>query len=313
MRKCFTLLLLFAALFAHGQNLVKNGDFELYNNCSCGPSNISNALYVSQANTTGSSDYFNPCVADTCYVPVPNNFAGGQTGIAGDAYGGFYAYYYSLDQTVYREYVQLELTQPLDIGKQYTVSFYVSLAGFSGWACNGIGAAFVVGEYSEPGWNVINVQPEYYKDNVILDTTVWTLISFDFSASAAYDHIILGEYLSNQTIAAQQVPYTILPDPFQEQLYKYAYYYIDDIVVFESINIPNVFTPTPPDGTNDTFVIENLPDNSQLTIYNRWGTKVYESVNYNNDWDGEGHSQGVYYYILTTPNGKSYHGTVTVL
>jgi hypothetical protein len=74
-----------------------------------------------------------------------------------------------------------------------------------------------------------------------------------------------------------------------------------------------VFTPGVKDGLNDAFVIENLPPNSSLIIYNRWGTVVYESKNYLNDWTGDNHSDGVYYYILTTPVGKKYKGTITKL
>ena len=42
------------------------------------------------------------------------------------------------------------------------------------------------------------------------------------------------------------------------------------------------------DGINDLFVIENLEayPGSTLEIFNRWGTKVYESDNYINDWEG---------------------------
>ncbi|UPT68991.1 MAG: gliding motility-associated C-terminal domain-containing protein [Sphingobacteriales bacterium JAD_PAG50586_3] len=94
-------------------------------------------------------------------------------------------------------------------------------------------------------------------------------------------------------------------------------FYIDDVSVVECdtvlhLNIPNVFTPNN-DGGNDTFKIENLPDSSSITIYSRWGAIVYQSDNYQNDWDGSNFSDGVYYYILNLPEGKSKKGTVTIL
>lgn len=66
------------------------------------------------------------------------------------------------------------------------------------------------------------------------------------------------------------------------------------------ITIPNVFTPNG-DGVNDHFFIDNLINYpySQLEIYNRWGKKVYSTNNYQNDWDGKGVADGVYYYVLT--------------
>lgn len=78
------------------------------------------------------------------------------------------------------------------------------------------------------------------------------------------------------------------------------------------INIPNVFTPDA-DVSNQTFVVEHLPANSQLTIYNRWGIRVYQSTNYKNDWDGENHSAGTYFYLLTLPDGTNRAGSITVI
>lgn len=79
--------------------------------------------------------------------------------------------------------------------------------------------------------------------------------------------------------------------------------------------VPNVFTPNG-DGTNETFVIGNLElyPGSTLIVYNRWGRKVYESADYKNDWGGDGHSEGVYYYILDVPaKPEKLHGTVTLI
>ena len=84
------------------------------------------------------------------------------------------------------------------------------------------------------------------------------------------------------------------------------------------LTVPNVITPNT-DGINDAFVITNLQyyPNSKITIFNRWGNKVYESNNYQNDWNGEKHHDGVYYYILlvnnNTTEGIEYHGTITVI
>ena len=88
--------------------------------------------------------------------------------------------------------------------------------------------------------------------------------------------------------------------------------------------IPNVITPNG-DGFNDYFYIPNLNfyPNSSIVIFNRWGKKVYESSNYQNDWDGENHSDGVYYFILNINYGSSnnsndeikqeIHGIITVI
>lgn len=77
---------------------------------------------------------------------------------------------------------------------------------------------------------------------------------------------------------------------------------------------PDVITPNG-DGVNDFFVlpVAYVKPNCQMFIYNRWGKKVYESASYANDWDGEGHTDGVYYFTFFQPDGKEHHGTVTIL
>lgn len=85
----------------------------------------------------------------------------------------------------------------------------------------------------------------------------------------------------------------------------------------EEIIIPNVFTPNV-DNINDTFIIKNLPANSTVQIYNRWGALVSEWANPNGSWDGhtKGGSQvsaGVYYYIVTLPDGERKKGFIQLI
>jgi gliding motility-associated-like protein len=78
--------------------------------------------------------------------------------------------------------------------------------------------------------------------------------------------------------------------------------------------VPNVFTPNG-DSDNEHFVVTNLekfPD-SQLLVFNRWGNKIYESANYQNDWNAQGVPDGVYYFILTVSDGSLFKGFVTIL
>lgn len=84
---------------------------------------------------------------------------------------------------------------------------------------------------------------------------------------------------------------------------------------------------------NDTFYIDAIDTISecfdvtmQLQIFNRWGSLIYESNDYQNDWGGESHDNsvgahgkvptGTYYYILKLiENSKliaSYAGPIYV-
>ncbi len=90
----------------------------------------------------------------------------------------------------------------------------------------------------------------------------------------------------------------------------------EDVISEESLlskidlNIPNAFSPDG-DGVNDKWVIEGLEYYTKhyIRIYNRWEAKVFESINYQNDWDGiQTHGttlgndknlpEGIYFYII---------------
>ncbi len=89
--------------------------------------------------------------------------------------------------------------------------------------------------------------------------------------------------------------------------------------------IPQGFSPDG-DGKNETFIIKGLPDVSEneLTIFNRWGNKVYQNTNYDNSWDGRANMgvgtgnnklpQGTYYYILDikSDDQKPYTGFIVI-
>ncbi len=89
------------------------------------------------------------------------------------------------------------------------------------------------------------------------------------------------------------------------------------------VTLHNVITANA-DSKNDLFIIEGLQNypNSQLTIFNRYGTPVFESNNYRNDWGGTDNngkelSAGVYFYLLNLnddrPKEKIIKGTVSIL
>ncbi|MDC0257464.1 gliding motility-associated C-terminal domain-containing protein, partial [Crocinitomicaceae bacterium] len=102
---------------------------------------------------------------------------------------------------------------------------------------------------------------------------------------------------------------------------------VDDCTPEELI-IPTAFTPGS-DGAHDTWEIvglDNVYPNSRVTVYNRWGNKVFEhnassSDPYNNNmWDGTFNGAQLpvasYYYIIETNDASStekYEGTVTIL
>lgn len=81
----------------------------------------------------------------------------------------------------------------------------------------------------------------------------------------------------------------------------------------------HIFSPNG-DGANDYWYIENLEDLSdvKLSVFNRWGRKVYSSDDYKNDWNGFSEGQllpvGTYYYVidLAKYERKELSGSITI-
>ena len=74
-------------------------------------------------------------------------------------------------------------------------------------------------------------------------------------------------------------------------------------VVSTSI-IPNIFTPNG-DGINDLLKILSVDDSEEysMTIFNRWGNKVFETIDATVFWDGKDKSgsevsDGVYFFEI---------------
>lgn len=93
--------------------------------------------------------------------------------------------------------------------------------------------------------------------------------------------------------------------------------YEDQVTVTVFNDIPNGFTPDG-DGTNDVWNIPGVTENTEVMIFNRWGNKIYESVGYNEPWDGTYNNKplpmGSFYYVIDYRDGSEpINGTITLI
>jgi gliding motility-associated-like protein len=83
-------------------------------------------------------------------------------------------------------------------------------------------------------------------------------------------------------------------------------------VIVVNLTIPTGFSPNA-DNINDTFTIPELDAyKAKLQVFNRWGDLVFESNDYQNDWDGTCKSgfclgsgplpEGTYFYTIEIEN-----------
>lgn len=82
----------------------------------------------------------------------------------------------------------------------------------------------------------------------------------------------------------------------------------------------NGITTTSTTGQNDAFRIEGLGRYSShdLIIVSQWGDLLFQSNNYQNDWNGTDQDgtplpQGTYYYVLKIPDFSAVKGSIHVI
>ena len=75
--------------------------------------------------------------------------------------------------------------------------------------------------------------------------------------------------------------------------------------------VPNIITPNG-DNLNETFKLgPDCPPHFQ--VFSRWGRQVFDSPTYHDEWNATGQPDGVYYYLLTYPDGRRVKGWVEVV
>ncbi|MFL5730043.1 MAG: gliding motility-associated C-terminal domain-containing protein, partial [Cytophagaceae bacterium] len=91
------------------------------------------------------------------------------------------------------------------------------------------------------------------------------------------------------------------------------------MVESEVLIINNLLTPNL-DGLNERLIVKDLNTSqalqpgASLEVYNRWGERVFKAASYNNTWNAEGLTDGMYYYHLRTGCGDTeYRGWIQII
>ncbi|MFH0893579.1 MAG: gliding motility-associated C-terminal domain-containing protein [Bacteroidota bacterium] len=98
----------------------------------------------------------------------------------------------------------------------------------------------------------------------------------------------------------------------------YTFTILIEVIYPSLIEIPNVFTPNG-DGMNDYFMIKHDGEflSFNCSIFSRWGNLVFQTEIPDFKWDGNGQSDGVYFYIIdaeaTDKKVYSLKGNVTII
>jgi len=287
------------------ENLVPNGSFEEYETC---PSIDPPYYFVDRAThwflpTTGSSDYFNACsyyfdsTLGYYFFSVPDNYNGYQDARSGNGYAGYYAVSVPLNDN-YHEYMSIKLKKPLEIGKFYHLTYYVSLADVKNAQpiqfIDHSGALLSNSQINDNNWLRIDENPQVFNEPLVFlnDSTGWQKIEGFFIGAGGEEYLTIGCFSKFEDLS-----YNFL---LGENVYLQAYYYVDDVSLTEiELNVPNVFSPNG-DGINDLAFQTDAFADFRVEILNRWGNLVFTAEE-GKGWGGadtSGHqlNEGVYFF-----------------
>lgn len=301
----FLVVLLLAST---AQSQLINAGFESYSSLPTNTGQFSRALgWYNAGSTLASPDYYHYSASSAADIP--------QTPMAyldayeGNAIMGFCATGRPGDG--FREYLSTQFDEPLEVGKEYILSWRMTNGektdvATSGLATSKLGVHLSTAAPAQNETNFLNHTPQLRIDTLWYSKS-WNLISFSFIADQPYNFLTLGVFFSDGDIQiVDKVPGNS----------QYAYYFVDDfflkqvpdgfdpidanpprddsprptpdpqITAIEPFFIPNSFTPNG-DGQNDIFIpIAGTVKNWEICIYSHWGDKVFYSSDSNLGWDG---------------------------
>lgn len=301
--------ILFIGLFiiihfeSFAQNIVPNYDFE--DTAAC-PNGFGTLFYAAPWSTfLETPDYFNSC-ASSCLHPnicfgIPNNWFGSQTPYSGNAYAGISTYSFNYSNA--RESMGVPLIVPLEIGKKYYVSFYVSRAAGvqTRGATNNLGFRFSTVPYDISFPIPIDNFSHYRDTTIVSDSIGWTKISGSFVADSVYQYLAIGNFYDDANTDT-------LDMDIMGQLWNDAYYYVDQVCVtadsgdctlFNSIelnNFANEFSISPNPFSNAISVHSSI-EIAEFIIFDITGREIVRKRNFTNEnFDLESMEAGIYLY-----------------
>ena len=283
-----------------------------------------------QAGTWGSSDYF-VNTPGSFWPNIPTPLPDGQ------AAAGFFiinlpditGFDGNIDDGIYMEYLKTCLTQPLQPGNSYNLQLNLT----------GIGMSSFGNALTNIWFGPVDIT--LFGSSICSQSTIQTASC----PAVSVDWVELGHasYQADGTWQTHNIQFTALNSiqsimiggpcsPPNDFTFKdvngetFEPYFVLDKAILNEINpedcnleliIPNVISPND-DGVNEFFEIENLPENTEVVILNRWGNVVFSSTNYQNNWNGKDNSgselvDGVYTYKIETSIGKNGHGCIHLI
>lgn len=231
MKKAILLALGMIHAFVSSQNLVPNGGFEEYRKCPKGLGDLEKCNGWFSPNN-GTPDFFAKCYTrDLRTVGVPNNYFGLLAPFHGANYAGI------LNGQQEKEYIMVQLSEPLIAGKRYCVRFRAATPSTQSEDRAEIGLFLSPNQYSTPTWDALDIPMEQWvplAENHSLGQRTWVLYSGIMVAKGGEQFLGIG---------------------YRQPSSQGTYTFLDEIEVFESSS---------PDGCGEPTFIAEDPDSNNF-------------------------------------------------
>ncbi len=209
----------------NGDNIVPNPSFERFGNVPIGwtykGSDFGRVVKYWFSATTASPDIYGPGVR------VPKDWAekgfGKQTARTGKALSGITVYGCVNGKPHCREYIEIQLAEPLVEGQNYEVGYWACPMDKSMFVAN-LGAYFSVKPIERKTDEILVRIPQVQSSSLVKPAKAgqWTKVVGTFTAGYEAEHIAIGNFNDDANTLIENAP---------EGGYNYGYYYIDDVWV----------------------------------------------------------------------------------
>ncbi|GAB4258695.1 MAG: hypothetical protein Kow0027_26190 [Saprospiraceae bacterium] len=207
-----------------GENIVPNPSFELYASPPIGwfykGDHYTTVMKYWSSASNASPDVYGP------RVRVPSHWAakgfGKQTPHSGSTMSGITVYGCTEGKPHCREYIQIQLSEPLVVGQDYYCELWVAPLS-KGLRVNNIGFHFSMEQYREITDGLLNLKPQLYADEVLAtENGKWMRFGGRFKAEQEAEYLLIGNFFHDSLTTAV---------PALESSLPFGYYYIDDVMV----------------------------------------------------------------------------------
>jgi len=232
--KTLLILILFVHYNLRSQNLVPNSSFEEFNSIApCGwiedPLTFDTTLVDWYKPSFATPDIYSLTVdvscRSHCFSEPQDEARGWQAPRTGNSMIGVVTTGVSCNglANLWKEYVSVKLSEPLEIGELYYAEMYVSHADFCVSFTNYLGMYFSEDSIIElDNCSVLNVEPQVLETSIIYEQEDWYKISGTFTVEFEHNYLTIGNFGLTPDLMSDLNP--IFNSPI-------GYYFIDDVTV----------------------------------------------------------------------------------